>query len=374
MSAAARPLAGSRAVILGRPDRIHWSAAAEAVAASGGILRRGVTRRTRLAIIGARAHILLDDGRLERRLRSVDRVGADVLSEGVFLRLLGLAPPLPSVVRELSLAAIARQSGLDSWSARVLSLFDIVQPHAEGACGFRDLVAAHQLAQLLSNGTSLGEAVAAALRVRSADNAGTLPDRLARVRLDSSAEGDVVLRFGDRIARLDGQMLLPLPDSGNPPIDEIMECALAAEEDRDFGCAEALYRRCADADRSDPTASYNLGNVLGRQSRPGAAKLQYERALSMDRHFVEARYNLAHVLEGVGDTEGARGQLGAALQSDPQYADAWFNLAGLKYRARDLAGAVECWTRYLDLDSEGEWAERARKALTLCRMELPAHG
>ena len=372
MGAAVRPLAGARATILGRLARIGWAAAAEAIAAAGGSLRRGVSRRTGLAVVGERAHVLVDDGRLRGRLGAVDRVGATAISEGALLRLLGLAPALPSVARDVPLAAVAAQARLDPWPARALALFDVVQPDAEGMCGFRDLVSARQMARLLADGSSLGAALAAALDVRPVEDAANLTDRLARVRLDSGPDGGIVQRIGAATARLDGQMLLPLPEAGNPPVDEMMEQALAAEEDGDLERAETLYRRCADADRADPTAAYNLGNVLRRQERARAARVQYERALGMDRHFVEARYNLAHVLEGGGDLDGARAQLGAALRSDSRYADAWFNLAGLRYRARDFAGAIECWERYLKLDAEGEWADRAHRSLALCRMELSA--
>ena len=350
---------------------MSWTAAEEAVTAAGGVLRRGVSRRISLAVVGHRAHALLDEGRLAGRIAAAERAGARVTSENALFRALGLADALPAIERDLAPATVATQAKLDDRIVRLLTLFDLVQPDADGRFGFRDLVAARQVARPLSKGTSLADVIAATLSVRADSDSGDLTDRLARVHLDADADG-VVLRLGTGTAELDGQMRLALPDVGNPPVDELMEIALAAEEDGEFAEAEALYRRCADADRCDPTAAYNLGNVLREQKQPREARVQFERALSMDKNFVEARYNLAHVLERAGDLAGARHELETALATDAADADAHFNLAGLKYRTRDLAGAIASWERYLELDARGEWADRARQSLALCRMELRA--
>jgi hypothetical protein len=45
-----------------------------------------------------------------------------------------------------------------------------------------------------------------------------------------------------------------------------------------------------------------------------------------------------------------------------------FNLASLQQRVGRHVEAAESWRRYLALDSDSEWAVRARRALKLCEM------
>jgi len=59
-----------------------------------------------------------------------------------------------------------------------------------------------------------------------------------------------------------------------------------------------------------------------------------------------------------------------ALTADPQYADAMFNLALFLQRLLNHAEAAIWWTRYLERDRTSPWAERAKRALKYCEMEL----
>ena len=364
-------LAGKTVVFLGRLRRSTWNDAARAVAHAGGTVRRGLSRRADVAVVGNGAHMLLDDGRLTGRIAAAEAVHAEVLGEDAWLRRLGALPALAPAERTLTLAQVAAQSGLGRDDVRLLALFDLLQPDANGKCGFRDLVAAREVTRLLAEGTGLGEVIAATLSLRPAEQV-PLPDRLARVRLVRGADGTVVRRIGTATADLDGQLRLPLDHGGNAPLEDLFEQAFLAEEDGELLAAESLYRRCLDADRNDPTAAYNLANVLRERGKPREARLCYERALSIERGFVEARYNLAHILDGFGDIRGAGRQLLLAVEADPAYPDALFNLAGVHYREGVLDSAIACWERYLKLDAAGPWAERARQSLALCRMERRA--
>ena len=57
-----------------------------------------------------------------------------------------------------------------------------------------------------------------------------------------------------------------------------------------------------------------------------------------------------------GHAEAARRHLKKAIALDADYADAVFNLAKLEFDAGDLAEARRWWARYLELDSQSEWA------------------
>jgi hypothetical protein len=61
-----------------------------------------------------------------------------------------------------------------------------------------------------------------------------------------------------------------------------------------------------------------------------------------------------------------------ALDADPEYADAIFNMALYLQRLGEHADAVTWWTQYIERDGTSAWAERARRALKYCEMEIAA--
>lgn len=333
---------------IGRLGALPWTDAAAKIAAAGASLRRGVSRRTDLVVVGHAAHELLAGGRLERRLAQVPS-GAKLISENTLWRLVGLRPPLAAAERPFALEQIAQQTKLPLQVVRLLALFDVLETDLEGRGTFRELSAGRTVAKRVAEGATLAEILGAFHRRRGAD----------LVHVGAALAGDE-------------QIKLPLPDAGNPSADELFEAAYIAEEDGALEVAETLYRRCLHAERRDPTTAYNLANVLAALGRNAESRAYYERALAMDPKFVEARYNLAHVLDRAGDPAAAKQQLIAALKADPKYADALFNLATHLTREEDLAEAVPLWERYLALDSTTEWAEKARQSLSICRRLLNA--
>ena len=65
-------LAGKTFVFLGRLRRSTWNDAARSVAQAGGTVRRGLSRRADIAVVGHGAHVLLDDGRLTGRIAAAE--------------------------------------------------------------------------------------------------------------------------------------------------------------------------------------------------------------------------------------------------------------------------------------------------------------
>jgi len=53
----------------------------------------------------------------------------------------------------------------------------------------------------------------------------------------------------------------------------------------------------------------------------------------------------------------------------PQYGDAMFNLALLLPRNNHCAEAADYWRRYRAIDSQSEWASRARRSLKFCEIQ-----
>ncbi|MGZ8337892.1 MAG: tetratricopeptide repeat protein [Allosphingosinicella sp.] len=261
-----------------------------------------------------------------------------------------------------SVEDIVRTSGLPAGLLRILALVDIVELDGDRG-GFAAMSAARQAGRLLKAGGTLAELIVS-LRALSQR------DALARHHFDLDDGRKLVLRLGDRVAEADGQLRLALPDAGNPAPEELMAAAEEAEAAGDLGAAEAFYRRCLKLDEQDPTAPFNLANVLREQGRVREAILFCRMALARDPVFAEARYNLADLAEAAGDAGLARHSLEQALKCDPGFADAAFNLARLHYAAGAYAKAAAEWQRYLELDPDSAWARKARHGIALCRQHL----
>lgn len=364
---AAVDLAGKSVVIAGRLESLARRRAVALVKARGGTVARELSRRTGCLVVGHDAAGLVANGRLQARIEAADRAEVPCLSELGFLRVLvrpdpGGEPPGEAEPGSFSADDIARTSGLSSDLLRILALLDIVELDG-GRGGFQAMSAARQAARLLASGSSPAELIAAlrALRQR---------DALARHHFDFDEDRRLVRRLGDGVAEADGQLRLVLPDAGNPGADELIAAAEEAEAAGDWTAAEALYRRCLKLDEHDPTAPFNLANVLREQGRLREAMLYCRMALAREPGFAEAWYNLGDLAEAAGDPDLARRSLQRALQCDAGFADAAFNLARLNYAAGAFDDAAAQWQRYLELDPDSAWARKARHGIALCRQHL----
>jgi tetratricopeptide (TPR) repeat protein len=331
----------------------------------GGTVRRGLSHQTTLLAVGRHSAPLLADGRLQARLARAEEYGARCIGESALLRWLGLLPPAEPVHAALRLEELPEKAGIAPELARLLELFDLIQPQ-DGACSFRDLVAAREIARLAATGLELAGIIMSAVEVgRGRQAAGDHP--LARLKLVCDEQGRLARRIGESLAELDGQLRLPLANPGNPSVDEIFEAAEEAEQQGDLAFAEALYRRCTNLDRGDPIAPFNLANVLREQGRLREAKSYLQLAVAIDPGFADGWYNLGLLLEAEGRKDLARTYLEYAAAADPDYADPLYCLAKLHFEAGELAAAARLWQRYLKLDPDSEWSRLARRGLTLCR-------
>jgi hypothetical protein len=356
--------------VIGRCARVPNALVAQEIERRGGIVRRGLPQRTALVAIGRRSLTQLADGRLAVKLARAEQIGALCLSENALLRILDLAPaPAPAAAGAgaIRLEELPARTGLDPAVARLLVLYDIVQPCGDG-CSFRDLIAAREVARLLRERVGLADIVRSAELGRSGEGGDHHP--LARLKLVGDARGRLARRVGDAFAELDGQLRIALPHADNPSVDEVFDAAEEAEQVGDLATAAVLYRRCVSLDQRDPIAPFNLANVLREQGQHGQAKLFFELALAIDPAFADAWYNLALIREAAGDKQGARVCLERAMAADPGYADPVYNLAKLQFELGCFAEASRMWRRYLALDPDSEWSRRARSGLRLCQQQI----
>jgi len=123
-------------------------------------------------------------------------------------------------------------------------------------------------------------------------------------------------------------------------------------------------------DPSDPAAGLNLGNLLREQRRLVEAEAAYRSAVRADPHFAAAWHNLADLLDDGGRLLEAIDCEQRALDADPGYLDAVFNMALFPAAARTARAGRSLWRRYLELDRDSAWAERAKRALKYCEIQL----
>lgn len=359
--------------IVGRVAAVPSERALAAVAAAGGVVRRGQPRSGGFLVIGRQAFRQLDRGGLRRRIRAADDVGGRCISETMFLEALGLIEPGPKAAGVIDLEHLPSKTGLDVDTLRLLILFDVIRPNGN-QCSFRDLVAAREVMRLLGEGISLGDVIEGASRIagnRPEHSTGPLQQDqpLARLRLVSDQYGQIVHQIGSTLADLDGQLRLPLPDADNPSIDELFEAAEEAEWLGELPVATKLYQRCMRLDRKDPIASFNLANVLRESDDVEGAIFHLRIALGLDPHFADAWYNLALIMDSKGEKRAAMEGFERATLADPNYADPIYNLAQLHFDDENFEEAEQLWTRYIALDSDSEWSRRARYGIALCRRQ-----
>jgi tetratricopeptide (TPR) repeat protein len=333
------------------------------VSQHGGKPREGVTKDTRVLIIGELGWPLQDDGRPSNSLATAKSYGIPIVNERRFLEWVGKSIPQEQA-KTYTARQLAALSKLPDAVVEQLSMFGLIEAH-EDHYGFRDLAAARQVAQLLGSGTPLSVITRSLRDIRK-----WLPDaRLSHLRLFPES-GDRVLV--EQVAgRTDskGQFVL---DVGKPDdsADAAFAQAQAAEEDGDTTAAEAQYRRVMKLDPSDPAPGLNLGNLLREQRRLVEAEAAYRSAVKADPRFAPAWHNLADMLEEAGRLAEAVDCERRALDADPKYADAVFNMALFLQRLERHAEAAPLWRRYLELDRDSPWAERAKRALKYCEIQM----
>jgi tetratricopeptide (TPR) repeat protein len=330
----------------------------------GGKPRETVTKDTTALIVGELGWPLQNDGRPSKSLTQAKTSGIPIVSERRFLEWVGNIAP-EEEARIYSRVEIAALSKLPADIVEQLSMFGLIEI-LDGRYGFRDLAAARQAARLLGSGMGLSVITKSLREIRK-----WLPDaRLSNLRLYPESKDRILVEQARGRTDSKGQFVLPVEKTHDLGADEAFVQARSAEAAGDLSAAESLYRRVMNLDPNDPAAGLNLGNLLRVQSRMVEAEAAYRWAVKAHPNFALAWHNLADLLDEKGRLAEAVDCARRALTADPQYADAMFNLALFLQRLGNHAEAATWWTRYLECDRTSPWAERAKRALKYCEMEL----
>lgn len=331
------------------------------IAAAGGLVARDLTRRSDIFIVGALATVLIDSGALSMRLQAAKARGVPVMSERALATALeGASEPKAAT---LPLASALAATGLKRTDADVLAAFDVIAV-TEDNCRFGDAGVIRTADELLGGGRSLGDVVRILVRARDQAPRG-------RHKIVLTPSGEAALQWPDGRTTLAGQGVLAF-DEEHASLEDLFEAAELAEARGELVEAARLYDLCARADRKDPIAPYNRGNIRLAEGAFGEAALAYQQALARDAQFLEARYNLAQALEAAGKPEAASVELDRVLVLDPEHSDAVFNLAQLRMKAGEMGEAKALYERYLSLDPPDDFARTARKAIQYCAGQLTA--
>src|SRR5207302_11516278 len=165
-------------------------------------------------------------------------------------------------------------SQISSWSGIQLELIERLTALGLVDCrdqryAFRDLAGARQLAELFRSGVALSTITKSLHEIRK-----WLPDAaLANLRLYPASSDAILVEHMKGRTDKTGQFVLAVGEGRENP-DELFEQAQAAEEANDVETAKRLYRKVMRIDPADPTAAFNLGNLL----RSVGAKIEAEAA------------------------------------------------------------------------------------------------
>lgn len=331
------------------------------IAASEGTVARDLTTHSDVFVVGALATVLIDGGALTARIAVARDRGVPVLGERAFLA--AISGKSKSVAATLPLTTALADTRLIAADVAVLAAFDLIALDSDN-CRFADAGTIRAASELLGAGRTLAETVRILARARDLSPRG-------RHKIVLTPSGEAALQWPDGLTTLEGQGVLAFDEAQAGP-EDLFEAAALAEADGDVAEAARLYDLCARADRKDPIAPYNLGNIRLAEGAFGEATLAYQQALARYPRFTEARYNLAQALEAAGKPDAAADELERLLAADSRHPDAMFNLAQLRMRSGDGAAAIPLYERYLALDPPEDWAAKARRAIQYCAAALSA--
>ncbi len=139
-----------------------------------------------------------------------------------------------------------------------------------------------------------------------------------------------------------------------PPSDEVAACfaeGKARLASHDFAGAEASFRRLLALLPNQAEAHGNLGVVLEKQGKSGAAELAYQRAMALDPECLQFHLNLAAFLTREKRFDEAATACGDMLARHPRAPEGWSTRGVLFTCLKEDAAAERCFRQALDLDA-----------------------
>ncbi len=343
-------LPGRTIALFGRFQSVSRAELISAIKNRGGNIARDVNDRTKALVVGRGSISYSASDKLDAKIKLCRSLNVPVLSEREAAEAVGLRQPL-GVGVPVDIVASKGQLALEEID--YLRIFDVVAIRG-GQAQFRDVEKAEMVGSLLEQGKPLSEIIKAFHRIGDDQ----------RVIVTMAPNGDLAVKWGRTHTTLSGQGILPL--EAGPSISDLFEAALEAETEGDLTTAQSLYEICVNSDRKDAISAFNLGNVCLGLGQTAEAIFQFQKALHRDPQLAEAHYNLGLIAESKGELDEEADHLQEAIKANPNYPDALYNLALLEFQRGAYAAAAPLFRKFLKLEAEGDWAQRAKKALLVC--------
>lgn len=133
--------------------------------------------------------------------------------------------------------------------------------------------------------------------------------------------------------------------------------------DGDTAAAIESLRMAAVESPGDPEIHFYLASALFQAGNSAGALERYHMAVELDHEYIEAWTQLGCVRHLQGDSEGALAAFDIALSSHPDFAEAMYHKAQTLADDGRTGEAAELWHRYLEINTDGPWAEDVRTQL-----------
>ena len=414
------PLQGERVALTGTLASMTHRQALELVEKHGGTPMPHVSRQTTMLVIGEEGWPLEPDGKPSQKLLQAQEwiergVPLRVLSEAEWLHLIGLGERCTEIKRLYTPAMLSRLLDIPVNTIRGWERAGLISPvkrvYRLPYFDFQEVTAARRLTELIASGVprreieaSLShlknllpgierplaqlEVLARDTRLLYRDKAGLVDPRTAQRLFDFGSPGErageqrksgedtsseaagnpgddgqtsnVAVRFSSEVpARRD-------PRLGWTADEWFHEGCRLLDEDEPGGAVEAF--RLALMDRpGDAEMSFHLAETLYRLGNRDGALERYYAAVESDHQYIEVWTQIGCLHLEKGDAESAVQALDVALDIHPDYPDAHLH----KAEALDQLGrrdeAADHWRAYLQHDTRGPWADKARQRLESSR-------
>ena len=127
--------------------------------------------------------------------------------------------------------------------------------------------------------------------------------------------------------------------------------------------AISAFREAIALDPGFAEAEYNLGVTYQKMDSHDKAIEQFERAIKLRSGDADYHYALGNSYYHTKRYDQAIRSFDRALAINPAFLKAQYSLAVSLEKAGNTARARREWRRYLDMDGDSEWADRARARL-----------
>jgi tetratricopeptide (TPR) repeat protein len=394
------PLQGERVSFTGILASMTHRQAHELVEQHGGSATQNVSRQTSMLVVGEEGWPLESDGTASLKLQQVTEWiqqshSIRILNESDWLRLLDLDERRREVHRLYTPAMLSQLLGISVSIIRRWERLGLIKavrkvyrlPYFD----FQEVTGVRRLSELIEAGVTRHEIEASLSSLRK-----VLPGLdVPLAQLELLARGShVVLR--DEIGLIEprsGQRLMDfepptIDPADSPPLikSELVDLQVPVnDQDQDArqhwtfqdwfdqGCrllednqpqeAVEAFRLSLMERPDEPETQFHLADSLYRVGNIQGAMERFHVAVELDHEYIEAWTQLGCLHAELNDTDAALDAFEIAVKTHPDYPDANFHLAQLLDRLGQRENALPYWTKYLEFDCRGPWAETARQQL-----------